>query len=274
MSRCRGEEKDRNMNENKDRNMNENKDISDIIGDWEYRPGENSVRKITGMDGKEKVQMRVDLGLLQMETQGRPDGRRPHGKKSLLEYHLSRLDKYGEEHGSTEGFKLDKNECEELYQEALQYYQRYLGLFSLKDYEGVMRDTDRNLKVHGLAENYAVDEESRSIFRQQIPYIMMMNAKARALTCLDKKDYDKALRETKRGMQKIDDFFRNRGHLDSSEESEEMASLRSLKEEIQRQKPLSELDKLGVDLEDAVKREDFEKAAELRDMIRELEGPK
>ena len=55
--------------------MNSNKDISGIIRDWEYQPGQTSARKIRGKDGKEKIQMRVELGLLQMETQGRPDVR-------------------------------------------------------------------------------------------------------------------------------------------------------------------------------------------------------
>ena len=41
-------------------------DISDILADWPYEPGQISARKITGDDGKEKIQLRLDLGLLQM----------------------------------------------------------------------------------------------------------------------------------------------------------------------------------------------------------------
>lgn len=254
--------------------MNNNKDISEIIRDWEYQPGQTSARKIKGKDGKEKIQLRVELGLLQMETKGRPDGKRPYGKASLLEYYLSKLEEYRAKHGSTMGFKLDKDECEDLYREALQYYQRYLSLFSLKDYQGVVRDTERNLKAHNLAESYAVDEEYRRIFTKYVPYIIMMNAKAKTLINLDKKQYNKALTETKRGIQRIDEFFKNRGQSELSEKSEEIASLRELGEEIRRKKPLTELDKLKLDLEEAVKREDFEKAAKLRDAIRRLEGGK
>ena len=254
--------------------MDNNRDISEVIRDWEYQPGQTSARKIKGKDGKEKIQLRVELGLLQMETKGRPDGKRPYGKASLLEYHLSKLEQYRAKHGSTMGFKLDKDECEDLYREALQYYQRYLSLFSLKDYQGVVRDTERNLKAHNLAESYAVDEEYRRIFTKYVPYIIMMNAKAKALINLDKTQYNKALMETKRGIQRIDEFFKNRGQSEFSEKSEEIASLRELGEEIRRKKPLTELDKLELDLEEAVKREDFEKAAKLRDAIRRLEGGK
>ena len=254
--------------------MNSNNDISEVIRDWEYQPGQISARKIKGKDGKEKIQMRVELGLIQMETEGRPDGKRPYGKESLLEYHLSRLEEYRAKHSSTKGFRLNKDECEDLYREALEYYQRYLSLFSLKDYEGVIRDTERNLRVHNLAESYAADEEYRRVFTKYVPYMIMMNAKARALIDLEKEQYHKALMETKRGIQRIDEFFKDRGQPESSEGSEEIANLRELSEEIRRKKPLTELDKLKLELEEAVEREDFEKAAKLRDVIRRLEGGK
>ncbi len=254
--------------------MNSNNDIGEVIRDWEYEPGQISARKIKGKDGKEKIQMRVELGLIQMETEGRPDGKRPHGKESLLEYHLSRLEEYRAKHGTTVGFKLNKDECEHFYREALEYYQRYLSLFSLKDYEGVIRDTERNLMAHNLAESYAVDEEYRRIFTKYVPYIIMMNAKAKALINLEKKGYDKALMETKRGIQRIDDFFKDRDQSESSEKSEEIANLRGLGEDIRRKKPLTDLDKSKLELEEAVEREDFEKAAKLRDVIRRLEAGK
>ncbi|TET45221.1 hypothetical protein E3J59_04100 [Candidatus Aerophobetes bacterium] len=102
----------------------------------------------------------------------------------------------------------------------------------------------------------------------------MMNAKARALIDLERKEYHKALMETKRGIQRIDEFFKNRGQSESSEKSEEIANLRELSEEIRRKKPLTELDKLKLELEEAVRREDFETAAKLRDVIKGLEGRK
>ena len=54
-------------------------DIGPILSKWKHKPGEVAVRCIAGRDGRPKIQMRLDLGLLQMEQDGRPDGRRPHG---------------------------------------------------------------------------------------------------------------------------------------------------------------------------------------------------
>src|SRR5260370_1403715 len=65
-------------------------DLNTILKDWPHENGNVKVRKIAGLDGREKLQLRVDLGVLQMEMTGRPDGQRPHNCESLLEYHQRR----------------------------------------------------------------------------------------------------------------------------------------------------------------------------------------
>ena len=67
------------------------KDILPLLKGWDYEPGTINVRKINGLDGKPKLQMRLDLGLLQMELTGRPDGAKPHGYDSLLDYYEEQL---------------------------------------------------------------------------------------------------------------------------------------------------------------------------------------
>ncbi len=54
------------------------KDIAVILNGWDYNPDEVTVRRILGLDGRVKIQMRLDLGILQMEVDGRPDGQHPH----------------------------------------------------------------------------------------------------------------------------------------------------------------------------------------------------
>src|SRR5688500_16001723 len=88
------------------------KDITPVLRGWDYEPGTINVRKVSGIDGSPKLQMRQDLGLLQMEMTGRPDGRRPHGYESLLEYFETQLaDHRRRHHGSDEGFHLSRNQC-------------------------------------------------------------------------------------------------------------------------------------------------------------------
>ena len=69
-----------------------NRDLTEILKEWPYEPGELHVRLIEGLDGEPKLQVRLDLGILQMNAEGRPDGEQPFGYDSLLEYHEARLD--------------------------------------------------------------------------------------------------------------------------------------------------------------------------------------
>ncbi|MCD6472187.1 UvrB/UvrC motif-containing protein [Candidatus Aerophobetes bacterium] len=248
------------------------KDISRIIEGWDYKLGQISVRKIRGDDGKEKIQMRVDLGVLQMETEGRPDGKRPHNKESFFEYYLSQLEEYKAKKRLTNDFVLNDEACEKLYKEAIQYYQRYLSLFYLKEYQGVIRDTERNLKAHSFAIDYTTSEKYKALFIEAIPYIIMMNTKAKALLKQEEEHYDEALREIKRGTEKIGEFFRNYSQPKMIEDSKEIKSLRELAKQIQKSSPLTELKRLKIELTEAIRREDFEKAALLRDRIKQIEN--
>jgi len=119
-------------------------DLHSILGDWPHETGKIKVRKIVGLDGREKLQLRIDLGVLQMEMTGRPDGVRPHGCESLLEYHQVRA---GRAVQRGENYELTLEQCAELQQEGIQYYHRYLSLFQINDFPGVVRDTQRNLDL-------------------------------------------------------------------------------------------------------------------------------
>ena len=113
------------------------KDITPTLRGWDYEPGTINVRKVTGIDGLPKLQMRLDLGLLQMEITGRPDGARPHGFESLLEFYEDQIAEYKRERGSDDGFHLTNAQCQSLREEAVMYYHRYLSLFVLGEFPGV-----------------------------------------------------------------------------------------------------------------------------------------
>ncbi len=128
------------------------------LSDWPYDPGQVSAARIKGDDGKDKIQLRLDLGLLQMDAEGHPAGQRPHGHESLLDYHEHLRDRRRLETGNDEGFSLDEQACEMLRNEGTMYYHRYLAEFILEDYEAVVRDTMRNTAPDGLLRAHAGDE--------------------------------------------------------------------------------------------------------------------
>ena len=113
-----------------------NCDISHLLDRWDYRPGDVMVRKINGRDGRTKLQLRVDLGILQMNTEGRPDGKRPNGHESFFDFLLSRLDAHMSEEGSDTQFKLNSEQCIRLHLEALQFHHRYICMLQLEEQIG------------------------------------------------------------------------------------------------------------------------------------------
>ena len=250
------------------------KDISPVLRGWEYEPGVINVRKINGSDGLPKVQMRLDLGLLQMEMSGRPDGVRQHGHESLLEYFESLLADHRRRHGTELGFHLSSEQCASLRDEAVMYYQRYLSLFVLEEFGGVVRDTARNLRVLDLCGKYAEDENDRLVLEQFRPYIVMMNARARASILFTDKKYAQALAKVEEGLSQIREFFTQFGQEEAYAESNEVHALKRLAREIRKKLPVSPATKLQRRLERAVKEERYEEAAKLRDKLASMgKGP-
>ena len=246
------------------------KDINPILEGWDYEPNEINVRIIQGADGKEKIQLRFDLGLLQMEIDGRPDGKRPFDKESYLEYYEDLAKRHFQKYGLDAPFCLDSRDCQRLQQEAIQYYHRYLSLMKLGDYQRVVRDTRRNLRVFDLVSKYTVNDEVKWGFEQYRPYVIMMLTRALGSISLEKKDYDEALRQVEKGVEEIIAFYENNDRTDEVQESFEVQFLYSWGEEIKQNKPLSKFEALQKKLDKAIEMENYEWAARLRDELKQI----
>ncbi|HWE02966.1 MAG TPA: UvrB/UvrC motif-containing protein [Tepidisphaeraceae bacterium] len=246
-------------------------DITPVLQGWDYEPGTINVRKVAGVDGQPKLQMRLDLGLLQMELNGRPDGLRPHGCESLLDYAEQLLSEHRKEHGTELGFHLSGAQCQLLREEAAMYYHRYLSLFVLEEFPGVVRDTARNLRVMDLCGQYAEDEEDRLILEQYRPYITMMHVRARASILFKDQEYADAMAAVEAGLKNIREFFISFGQEQAYARSNEVRVLKRFAREIRRKLPVNPLDRLRRKLEKAIKAERYEQAAKLRDKISAME---
>ena len=246
-------------------------DISHLLAQWDYEPGQVVVRRFKGKDGRDKIQLRVDLGLLQMCAEGRPDGKRPFGYPSLLEYYRARLHRYvGAHAGSDVGFKLKPEDCSRLQLEALQYHHRYICLLQLEDYAGVIRDAERNLAVFDFVTQHAASEELAWSLQQFRPQLLMVLTRARAAQALQVKDHGVAIQQIEEGMELIRAFYREHGRSDAADTAGEVQSLESWLEEIRAKRPLSRRERLERALHDAINREDYERAAKVRDELRNL----
>src|SRR5438309_3899374 len=214
-------------------------DLNSLLRDWPHEPGAIKVRKILGLDGREKLQLRIDLGVLQMEVAGRPDGQRPHNCESLLVYHQRRAER-AEARGQS--YELTPEQCNELQQEGIQYYHRYLSLFQLNDFPEVIRDTQRNLDLFAFVAEHAERDELIWSFQQFRPYVLMMNTRAKASILLGEGRFSDAMREIERGRDAIQDFFQQSNFPDLATQISALPSLVELSEEFSSKRPLSKLE--------------------------------
>src|SRR6266403_4347940 len=246
-------------------------DLNTILKDWPHENGTIKVRKIIGLDGREKLQLRIDLGVLQMEMTGRPDGQRPHNCESLLAYHQSRAVRADEQ---AEDYELSPEQCTELQQEGIQYYHRYLSLFQINDFAGVVRDTQRNLDLFTFVAEHTDREELSWTLQQFRPYVLMMNTRAKASILLAQGKFAESIAEIERGREAIVDFLQKSNFPELVSKSSEIAFLDEWLEEVKAKRPLSKLEVMQREMESAIAKELYERAAELRDAIKLLKTRK
>lgn len=245
-------------------------DLRRILAGWDYEASQITVRRITGDDGTPKIQMRLDLGLLQMEVSGRPDGTRPHGCESLLAHHEKRLAKHIEKNGTELGFELTPAECQALREESLQYYHRYLAEFVLEDFEGVERDTARNIRVADMCRDHGREESDRLALEQYRPYLIMMHTRAQVHLALRRGAFKTALARVTAGLTQIRELLLAVGEEEAFEELTEVQILSALRNEIAARMPADPLKRLENELSKAVAEERYEDAAVLRNRMEAL----
>lgn len=248
------------------------KDLSRLLSDWPYEPGKLTVRLIDGDDGEPRIQVRLDLGVLQMFVDGRPDGTRPFGYPSLLEYFETKLDHAVEPTAdeSQPKFSLSEDDCEALRAEAVQYYHRYMALMVLEDFEAVVRDTTRNLRVLDLCAAHAETEADREALEQFRPYITMMRARALASQALKDSEPKAAILAIDEGLEALRKCFADAGEPDLFEQSGEVQMLRGMRDSLVPKLPVSQKTELKARLARAIEQENYELAAILRNELRLL----
>jgi hypothetical protein len=248
--------------------MSDSIDLRKWLESWPYDPDDDA-RVTKGEDGRGILQVRTPLGMEQYELEGRPDGARPHGMESVLEYHLQRFEA-AKAAGNEAEFELGPNECNELFNEGTLYYFRYVRLFQLKDWVRTVRDTSRNLAAFDFIHRYARREEDQQFLERWRPYIIRVNASASVMLDLEKQAYDKALRLAQDAIHKIETLEELDDETFKFERERSLEAMRELAAQIEKNRPLSELEQLEHQLRRAVERQEFERAAQLRDRIRAL----
>lgn len=267
-------------------------DISPVLRDWEFQPDDVTVRTIRGEDGVERIQLRLDLGLMQMEVDGRPDGQRVEDHDSWLELHKARQQKHDASNPDGAPYQLQPDDCAELLREGVQYYHRYVSFWALERYDLCARDTERNLQLILFVRDHARRDRDKMQFDQWRPYVAMMHARAVGTPLLEAGEHEAALAAIDMAIKRIERFLADYGREEQAEQVNELTFLTRWRREIagharkglprpegaeadeeEEGGPTDPLEAVRTRLNEAIEAERYEEAADLRDELTRLENP-
>ncbi len=259
------------------------RDIQPLLDEWPFEPNGLSVRAVQGEDGTPKIQLRIDLGVMQMNRDGRPDGQKFDGADSLLDYCRNRQRAHDAANPDGAPYQLDSMACSELMREGAQYYHRYICFWRLGWYELCARDTSRNLRLFEFVQRHAAGDHDKRQFDQWRPYVTMMHARAVATPLVELRQFEAALGAITAGIESIEAFLEERGQQDRADDVSELVSLRRWRSEVEELAGAEPppVDAASIDpvarlerrLEVAVAEEHYEEASRLRDQIQKLIEP-
>lgn len=155
------------------------RDIDTLLKHWDFQPGEANARLIKAKNGRDVLQMRIDMGVLQMETAFRPDGLRPHGAETYFDYLVGEVIREGE------SFRLSKEQCGEADREFVQFYHRRICWLSLREYSRAAKDADHSLSFMDFVRDHSPDDEWTLSHEQYRPFVLFHRVQAAALAALE-----------------------------------------------------------------------------------------
>jgi len=239
--------------------MSRREDIDPILSSWPFQPGVITARIVRAGDGREVLQMRIELGLLQMEAAGRPDGLRPEGETTYLDYLRTRA------RDSGDAFSLSEEQAGEIDREFVQFYHRRICWLALREFDRAVRDADHTLELMDFVSAHSANTEWTLSHEQYRPFVLFQRTQAAALAELERSGPEAGIEEVSRGLEQIRTVFRAvdaEEHFDQDEFVKQLVELREwIRQHYRVGRTLSE------QLADAVASEEYELAARLRDEI-------
>jgi hypothetical protein len=244
--------------------MKRKQDIDDILKQWPFDPLNVNVRLLE-LRHRAVLQMRVDMGILQMETTGRPDGHQFHGATTYYDYLVKKA-------ARNKDFKLDEDHCFEIDREFVQFYHRRVCWLQLRQFRNAARDADHTLKLMDFCKQFSSDEQWTISHEQYRPFVLYHRTQAAALAHLSEDDADesmvaveRAIDEVNQGLDTIRNLFVQFDAEEQYEDDELVERLSQFREELRNKYSVALT--LKEQLVQAIANEDYELASQLRDQL-------
>ncbi len=251
--------------------MAQNQDIDFILREWPYQPGVISARIVRAPGRRKVLQMRIELGLLQMEFTGRPDGQRPGEMETYLDFLSSQLGEAKEVPPV-----LTDEQCFEIDREFVQYYHRRICCLALREFDRAVADADHTLALMDFVAAHSPNEDWTASHERYRPFVYFHRTQALALAVLERSGPEAAIEEINKGLEEMRNIFVRAEAEEQFESDELVGQLGELKESLRKEYQVGQT--LAEQLAEAVAAEEYERAARLRDEIAQRhiprEGPK
>lgn len=230
-----------------------------LLTDWPFSAGQMLVRQIQGADGRDLLQMRVDMGILQLETTARPDGVKPEGFDTYYDYLVSLSFEEGE------SFQLDEERCVEIDREFYQFYHRRICWLTLKRYSEAAKDADHTLSLMDFSSSFAPEPQWALVHEQYRPFVMFHKIQSMALIELESTNPETAIQTIDKGLESLAEVFEKHEATEHFEDDMFVIKLREMRAAVKEHYELGP--SLTEQLAEAIATEQYELAAKLRDRL-------
>ena len=254
------------------------RDIDEAIQGWPYdpEPGEVVAREVRARDGRMVLQIRVELGLLQLEIEGRPDGVRPHNFATYLDFLRHRAAARGlAPGGKAPTWEMEAIHCAEADREFMQFYHRRIAWLSLQRYDQALKDSEHTLALMDFVARHSPTTEYVVTHERFRGLVLFHRTQAMAALALEKRKPEKAVDAVHDGIARLiahGESLATDRDSDDSVNDPLIEQLRVLENEIRKNFAVAKT--LKEQLDEAVATEDYERAARIRDLIKLRGGAK
>jgi hypothetical protein len=204
--------------------------------------------------------MRVEMGVLQLETTGRPDGQRPGGAETHHDYLIARVIADDDE------FVMSEEECAEADREFVQFYHRRICWLAMRKYRSAVKDADHTLELMDFCRQHSPDERWTLSHEQYRPFVLFHRTQAAALAQLEASGPEAAIQEVNQGLDRLRDVFSDHDADEEYDADELVSRLVELRESLRDEYDVGRT--LQERLADAIATEQYEVAAKLRDELK------
>lgn len=238
------------------------RDLDAVLAEWEFTPSNIQARLISALNGRKVIQVRIDLGVLQLEITGRPDGAKPHGFETYFEYLqvCSRREP---------DFVMDEEQCREADREFVQFYHRRIAWLALQRFAEAICDADHTLAFMDLLRTHSPNAEYTTAHEQYRNFVLFHRTQAAAALAAADDQPETAVDEIRKGLAKMKRYYVENECEDRVEDDTLMQTLQQMERTL---REIHSIDStLQEKLESAIANENYEEAARLRDQLAKRE---